>query len=159
MSYTTIPHCGLLCSSTLKWHVIHTCLQCWTDWSTFLFTLNFLVCNSACRSCQQWSMRQLRHMLLSAVYNDINLKWLLCHIHRNIHLLLLGFVCFLPVALLLIEWTEKAGDLGLIIPPTLTPPRHISKKPPTLLWASYCQCTGFSCIEPELFVWLLLQKT
>lgn len=38
-----------------------------------------------------------------AVYNDINLKWLLWRIHRNIHLLLLGFVCFLPVALLLIE--------------------------------------------------------
>lgn len=56
------------------------------------------------------------------------------------------------------NWKGWRFGLNNTVPPTPTPPRHISKKPPTLLWASHSQCKFFFCREPELFVWLLLKK-
>lgn len=47
----------------------------------------------------------------------------------NIHVTILpGFVCFVPMARFLIEKSEKARDLSLIITPTCTTPRHIPQK-------------------------------
>lgn len=116
------PFCPTLWSPALKTNLISEISGIYTTCS---------LCSSLCSDTFNLTLEQLLHTLvystfLHTVYNDMTLKWILRWIQKKIKFLLLGFVCFLPVALLLIEWTEKSGDLGLIIPPTPTPPRHSS---------------------------------
>lgn len=108
---------------------------------------------------KQHSMQQLRRTQLStARYTVINLKWLPHRSQRCIHVLLLRSVCFLPVVLFLIEWTEKAGVLSLIVPPTPTSPYHISETSTSLLQASHRQLKVQFLPTQRVFVRLLLQQ-
>lgn len=66
-----------------------------------------------------------------AARQDVNLKPLRFGFRRNVRSCYCSpLFVFLPAALWLIEYSEKAGDLDSIMPPTSTPPRRITKEPP-----------------------------